>query len=216
MGACISSASATAAVDYESKHQNLPTARIIVPDGCLLEFPAETTVRAVLADPGDHLLNTFLCSSDELYFNAKIPALAADDTLRLGQLYFLLPLSKLHHPLSGADMAELAVRASVALSTYASDDGERRGKSGRRLMPVAAELAGGHAVLNEVVNEKEIGFYSEFYSSDRDYASKSSFEKKKTMKRSESVPIKSRQRRRSRGQRLSMIEEIEEWANIIV
>ncbi|XP_074580433.1 uncharacterized protein LOC141836865 [Curcuma longa] len=213
MGACISSASATAAVDDDSKHQYLQTAKVIAPDGCLLEYHAEITVRAVLDDAGHHLFNTFLCSSDELYFNAKIPALAAEETLRLGQIYFLLPLSKLHHPLSGSDMAELAVRASVALSTYTSDDGERRRKSGRRLMPAAIELAGGQALLNEVVNEKEIGFYSEIYSSDQDYASNSSFEKKKKkkktmMKRSESVRIKFRQRRRSRRQRLSMIEEI--------
>ncbi|KAG6496668.1 uncharacterized protein LOC121991243 [Zingiber officinale] len=214
MGAYISSASGTASVSDESKHQHLQTAKVIAPDGRLLEYHAETTVRAVLADAGHHLLNIFLCSSDELYFNAKILALAAEDTLRLGQIYFLLPFSKLHHPLSGPDMAELAVRASVALSAYASDDSERRRKSGQRLMPAAAELAGEQAaVLNEVVNEKEIGFYSEICSSDQDYATNSSFEKKKMkmkmmMKRSESVRINSRQRRRSRRQRLSMIEEI--------
>ncbi|KAG6500586.1 hypothetical protein ZIOFF_040434 [Zingiber officinale] len=210
MGAYISSASGTASVSDESKHQHLQTAKVIAPDGRLLEYHAETTVRAVLADAGHHLLNIFLCSSDELYFNAKILALAAEDTLRLGQIYFLLPFSKLHHPLSGPDMAELAVRASVALSAYASDDSERRRKSGQRLMPAAAELEQA-AVLNEVVNEKEIGFYSEICSSDQDYASNSSFEKKKMkmmMKRSESVRINSRQRRRSRSQRLSMIEEI--------
>ncbi|XP_042400793.1 uncharacterized protein LOC121990790 [Zingiber officinale] len=209
MGSCFSSSFSSDAADGGSEHQRFSlTAKVVTANGSLLEYPAETKVRDVLS--GQRISNSFICSSDELYCNAKIPALAATDSLRPGHLYFLLPLSKLEYPLSGSDMAALAVRASVALSAYASGSGERRRKGARRVMPVAAELAGQRVALNEAVNEKEFGFYPDFDGGDeRYYGSNSPYEKKKkkmpAMKQSQG-----RQRRWNYRQRLSTIEEIVE------
>ncbi|XP_042400790.1 uncharacterized protein LOC121990788 [Zingiber officinale] len=132
MGSCFSSSSSSSAAtaDGGSEDHRYPlTAKVITADGFLLEYPAETKVRDALSV--QRISNSFICSSDELYCNAKIPALTAADPLRPGHLYFLLPLSKLEYPLSGSDMAALAVRASVALSAYASGSGERRRKGAR-------------------------------------------------------------------------------------
>lgn len=209
MGSCFSSSSFASASGGSEHHRYSLTAKVITADGSLLEYPAETKVRDALS--GHRLSNSFICSSDELYCNAKIPALAAADPLRPGHLYFRLPLSKLEYPLSGSDMAALAVRASVALSAYASGSGERRRKGARRVMPVAAELAGQRAVLYEAVNEKEFEFYTDFDGGDEHYyGSNSPFEKEKkkmpAMKQSKFI----RQRRWNYRQRLSTIEEIVE------
>jgi len=61
----------------------------------------------------------FLCSSDELGFDVPARALAAGEALRPGQLYFALPAPMLRRPLSGDDMAALAVRAATALAVEA-------------------------------------------------------------------------------------------------
>ncbi|BAS97119.1 Os06g0259850, partial [Oryza sativa Japonica Group] len=45
----------------------------------------------------------FVCCSDELHFDASARAMAAHDALRPGQLYFVLPVSALHRPLSGQE-----------------------------------------------------------------------------------------------------------------
>ncbi|XP_064947490.1 uncharacterized protein LOC103989419 [Musa acuminata AAA Group] len=48
-------------------------------------------------------------------FDGFVHAVSADDELRPGQLYFLLPISMLQRPLSKEEVAALAVRASAAL-----------------------------------------------------------------------------------------------------
>ncbi|XP_074586271.1 uncharacterized protein LOC141841966 [Curcuma longa] len=209
MGSCFSSSSATAAADGGSEHHRYSlTAKVITTDGSLLEYPAESKVRDALS--GQRISNSFICSSDELYCNAKIRALSAADPLLPGHLYFLLPLSKLDYPLSGSDMAALAVRASVALSAYASGSGGRRGKGARRVMPVAAELAGQRAALNEAVNEKEFGFYTDFDGGVEHYYGSNSPYEKKEKKMPAMKQSKFRQRRWNYRHRLSTIEEIVE------
>uniref|UniRef100_A0A0D3GF29 DUF4228 domain-containing protein n=1 Tax=Oryza barthii TaxID=65489 RepID=A0A0D3GF29_9ORYZ len=92
----------------------------------------------------------FVCCSDELHFDASARAMAAHDALRPGQLYFVLPpgqlyfvlpVSALRRPLSGHDMAALAVKASAALSsigvptssaTRRKDDRDGAAASGKR------------------------------------------------------------------------------------
>ncbi|KAG6495063.1 uncharacterized protein LOC121990789 [Zingiber officinale] len=205
MGSCFSSSSADGGSE---PHRYSLTAKVVTADGSLLEYPAETKVRDALSV--QRISNSFICSSDELYCNAKIPALAAADPLRPGHLYFLLPLSKLEYPLSGSDMAAFAVRASVALSAYASGSGERRRKVARRVMPVAAELAGQRAALNEAVNEKEFGFYTDFDSGDERYYGSNSPYEKQEKKMPATKQSKFRQRRLNYRERLSTIEEIVE------
>lgn len=61
----------------------------------------------------------FLCSADELGFDAPPRALAADEALHPGQLYLVLPDSALRRPLTAKDMAALAVKAATALAAEA-------------------------------------------------------------------------------------------------
>uniref|UniRef100_A0A7N0SVQ2 Uncharacterized protein n=1 Tax=Kalanchoe fedtschenkoi TaxID=63787 RepID=A0A7N0SVQ2_KALFE len=89
------------------------TAKLVLPDGRLKEFPhplKATYVLQRLKSPA-----FFICNSDDMDFDVVVSALADDEELLLGHLYFLLPLSLLRRPLKAAEMAELAVRASAAL-----------------------------------------------------------------------------------------------------
>ncbi|CAD6224379.1 unnamed protein product [Miscanthus lutarioriparius] len=89
------------------------------------------TAREALAlapgDGGHQRHRLFLCSSDELAYDAPPRALAAGEALQPGQLYFVLPASALRRPLSANDMAALAVRAATALAA-AGGLSPRRGK----------------------------------------------------------------------------------------
>lgn len=125
MGSCFSSNTG----DFSIRRK--PTAKVIALDGALREYPAPITVSQVL---GTDLPSCFLCSSDGLFFDAFIPALDHGDSLRPGQIYFVLPVAKLEYPLSGSDMAALAIKASTALS---SAPDKRRGRKRRiRVRPV--------------------------------------------------------------------------------
>ncbi|XP_040383787.1 uncharacterized protein LOC102708182 [Oryza brachyantha] len=124
MGSCASrstAATATAAAGF--------TATVVFQDGSMAQFPAPaTTVRDALGadDHASSSSSCFVCCSDELRFDAPARAMDAHDALRPGQLYFVLPLSALHRPLSGQDMAALAVKAIAALgSSAAAIDADR-------------------------------------------------------------------------------------------
>lgn len=60
--------------------------------------------------------NCFICSSEAMNVDSPVAHLADGEELQLGQLYFLLPISKSHLPLSLHDMCALAIKASTALS----------------------------------------------------------------------------------------------------
>jgi hypothetical protein len=154
-------------------------ALVVAADGSLLEFaPASSPVSAadVLAAGGgnnaadDGSRSFFVCSSDALYFDADVPALGADELLRPGQIYFVLPAEMLGRPLSSADMAALAVRASEALAARprttaraaASDTGRaRRGglitTTKARVVPAAHLADGGDEEVNEKLNQRTLG-----------------------------------------------------------
>lgn len=68
----------------------------------------------------------FICNSDEMQFDGIVSAVAADEELQPGQLYFALPLSRLDRPLRAQEMAALAVRANSALRRSAGWRGPRR------------------------------------------------------------------------------------------
>jgi hypothetical protein len=58
----------------------------------------------------------FLCSADGLELGGAVAAVAGDEELQPGQLYFVLPASMRGRPLQAEEMAALAIRASAALA----------------------------------------------------------------------------------------------------
>ncbi|CAN6167476.1 unnamed protein product [Urochloa humidicola] len=125
MGSCVSFSRSPPA-ESSSPRAPAATARVVNTDGSMAQFAAPAKAcEALLAlgDAGGHGRGSspprFLCSADELRFYAPPRALATDETLRPGQLYFVLPASVLRRPLSGDDMAALAVRAATALAAEA-------------------------------------------------------------------------------------------------
>ncbi|KAI3462794.1 hypothetical protein Pfo_019457 [Paulownia fortunei] len=100
---------------------SVATAKLILEDGRLLEFPYPVKVSYVLQkNPA-----CFICNSDEMDFDDVVSAVSDDEELQPGQLYFALPLSRLKHPLQAEEMAALAVKASSALSRSSGNCSEK-------------------------------------------------------------------------------------------
>jgi hypothetical protein len=135
-----------------SRRQPLP-AQVIGADGSLREFPASASPPAIVSDVlgAGNAGRLFVCSSDALYFDADVPALGADELLRPGQIYFVLPAAMLGRPLSTADMAALAVRASEALAATAARS------HGFGKVRVAPLRAAGDGETNEKLNQRTVG-----------------------------------------------------------
>ncbi|KAF7809770.1 uncharacterized protein G2W53_036513 [Senna tora] len=95
--------------DYSMKVS--ATAKLILQDGQLQEFSYPVKVAYLLQ------MNpmSFICNSDEMDFDDVVRAIHEDDVLQPGQLYFVLPLSRLNRPLQAEEMAALAVKASSAI-----------------------------------------------------------------------------------------------------
>ncbi|CAF2018820.1 BnaC07g31880D [Brassica napus] len=118
MGACGSS---------ESRRTD--TAKLILPDGTLQEFTSPVKVWQILQKNP----TSFVCNSDDMNFDDAVLAVGGSEDLRPGELYFVLPLTWLNHPLRAEEMAALAVKASSALSKSGwscGDDGDARKVSG--------------------------------------------------------------------------------------
>jgi hypothetical protein len=142
MGSCISRSPAP-------PPSTVGTAKVVDLDGSIARYATPVTAREALGSDAVRE-SGFLCSSDELRFDEPARALAAEEVLQPGWLYFVLPVSILGQPISGQEMAALAVRASSALSVAANgakkasrvaplvgaDEGERNqhvyGKYGQR------------------------------------------------------------------------------------
>uniref|UniRef100_A0A453SJN3 Uncharacterized protein n=1 Tax=Aegilops tauschii subsp. strangulata TaxID=200361 RepID=A0A453SJN3_AEGTS len=126
-----------------SPQQQPSSARVIAADGSLTEFAAPSSspvsVSDVLGAAGNAGGHFFLCNSDALYFDEDVPALGGGELLRPGQIYFVLPVAMLGRPLSSADMAAMAVRASEALAARARPRGRGAGIRKVRVTPVHAE-----------------------------------------------------------------------------
>ncbi|XP_037438108.1 uncharacterized protein LOC119305782 [Triticum dicoccoides] len=159
MGSCVSRSPASA-VAGSGRSLATKTAKVVDVDASMAQFAAPVTAREALDSvqerrPG---ASVFLCSSDELRFDVPTRALAAEEALQPGWLYFVLPMSTLRRSLSGPEMAALVVRASSALavaSGVASPPRRRNGagvpgangkrrKAAARVSPlvVADEIAG--------------------------------------------------------------------------
>ncbi|CAM0952065.1 unnamed protein product [Alopecurus aequalis] len=111
MGSCVSRSPASAA----SAGRRVATAKVVNIDGSMSQYPVPVTACEALGDTA-RTSSFFMCSSDELRFDAPTRALADEEALQPGWLYFVLPVSMLHLALSGNEMAALAVRASCALT----------------------------------------------------------------------------------------------------
>ncbi|XP_003559921.1 uncharacterized protein LOC100825662 [Brachypodium distachyon] len=122
MGACNScEATAVAAVNGSGAAVGEATAaRVVLADGELQRFPGGTrasqAVKAAAAAAGSGGAGAcFLCSADGLELGGAVAAVAGDEELQPGQLYFVLPAAMRRRPLQAEEMAALAVRASAAL-----------------------------------------------------------------------------------------------------
>ncbi|KAL6637814.1 hypothetical protein ACP70R_025386 [Stipagrostis hirtigluma subsp. patula] len=113
MGACNScEATAVAAAPGWTAAE----ARVVLADGALRRFPGGTRAsQAVKAAAGGATGAWFLCSADGLELGGAVAAVAAEEELQPGQLYFVLPAAMRRRPLQAEEMAALAVRASAAL-----------------------------------------------------------------------------------------------------
>uniref|UniRef100_A0A453SJ27 Uncharacterized protein n=1 Tax=Aegilops tauschii subsp. strangulata TaxID=200361 RepID=A0A453SJ27_AEGTS len=147
--------------------QQPSSARVIAADGSLTEFATSSSSPVSVSDvlgPGNAGAGGpfFLCSSDALYFDEDVPALGGGELLRPGQIYFVLPQAMLGRPMSSADMAAMAVRASEALAARARPRGRGAGIRKVRVAPVHAEGGRGDvdAQVNAKLNERTLGEHS--------------------------------------------------------
>ncbi|KAK8486670.1 hypothetical protein V6N11_033123 [Hibiscus sabdariffa] len=58
----------------------------------------------------------FLCNSELMYVDSRLPHVPKDEQLQPGQIYFLMPLSKSQATLSLQEPCSLAIKASEPLS----------------------------------------------------------------------------------------------------
>ncbi|KAI4389671.1 hypothetical protein MLD38_001872 [Melastoma candidum] len=144
MGAC------TSRPDAEDPFRK---AKVISVNGVLREYPVPTTVSLVLRSESAPPLGFFICNSDRLYYEERILALAPGEELIGGQIYFVLPVSKLEGRLTAPEMAALAVKASLALrkaGERGAGSGARRRRRGKDFMRISP-----------VVEVSEEGFYDD-------------------------------------------------------
>lgn len=128
------------------------SAQIVHIDGRLQEFRQPTKASHVLSQNP----NCFLCNSESMYIDCHVPQVPEDEELQLGQIYFLMPLSKSHARLSLQELCVLASKASVALAQ--SDMGYMSEKTlpyPNRNVPKL--LAGGHRRFNIRIGFEIVG-----------------------------------------------------------
>ncbi|XP_044948699.1 uncharacterized protein LOC123398283 [Hordeum vulgare subsp. vulgare] len=121
MGACNScEATAVAAVTGASTVGEATAARVVLADGELQRFPGGTrasqAMKAAAAAAAGGAGACFLCSADGLELGGAVAAVAPDEELQPGQLYFVLPAAMRRRALQAEEMATLAIRASAALA----------------------------------------------------------------------------------------------------
>ncbi|GLJ14954.1 hypothetical protein SUGI_0244060 [Cryptomeria japonica] len=102
MGNCTSMSS--------SQTQFMQTAKVIFFNGVMKEFSEPIKAGEIIEqNPG-----YFLCHWDSLYIDRSMVSVNSKEELELGELYFLLPLSKLQYVLSASDMAAMVFKANSA------------------------------------------------------------------------------------------------------
>ncbi|KAK9284760.1 hypothetical protein L1049_023937 [Liquidambar formosana] len=114
MGLCVSSESAKrkgGGRDGESI-KLLSTAKVIHVDGRVQEFNQPILAGSITSQNP----NCFLCSSESMSIGTCVPHVREDEELHAGQIYFLMPLSRAHTPLSLPDLCSLAIKASSTMT----------------------------------------------------------------------------------------------------
>ncbi|XP_044393321.1 uncharacterized protein [Triticum aestivum] len=97
----------------------------------MAQYTVLVTAREALVDAAR--ASSFLCSSDELRLDAPARALATDEALQPGWIYFVLLVSMLRRALSGQEMTALALRAMSVLAVASGISSPTRGKNGAAL-----------------------------------------------------------------------------------
>uniref|UniRef100_A0ACD5YEA0 Uncharacterized protein n=1 Tax=Avena sativa TaxID=4498 RepID=A0ACD5YEA0_AVESA len=136
MGSCASRSPPPVSSTAGSSGRRVATAKVVGLDGSMAQHAAPATARDALGDDGSSSY-VFLCSSDELRLDAPPRALADEEALQPGWLYFVLPVSMLRLALSKHEMTALAVRASSALAVASGVASPPRRKTGTRRMSAA-------------------------------------------------------------------------------
>ncbi|KAK9001563.1 hypothetical protein V6N11_083343 [Hibiscus sabdariffa] len=110
MGICLSSQCSTTKGGNSSRPP--PTTKIIHPNGKLQEFRQPIRASLILSQNP----NCFLCNSELMYVDSRLPHVPEDEQLQPDQIYFLMPLSKSQATLSLQELCSLAIKASEPLS----------------------------------------------------------------------------------------------------
>ncbi|KAI4295574.1 hypothetical protein L6164_035607 [Bauhinia variegata] len=108
MGNCVSSqlASQGGCLCWQTR------VNIIHLDGRLEQLEEKKKAGHVLSENPD----CFLCCSESMFVGSLRPHVNPSEKLQLDHIYFLMPLSKSHMPLSLQDLCALAVKADAALA----------------------------------------------------------------------------------------------------
>ncbi|CAL0311522.1 unnamed protein product [Lupinus luteus] len=88
------------------------TIMVIDMKGEIREFMHPIPASHVVSDK----LSCFVCNSESLFIGTCIPRVPDEEQLQPGKIYFLVPLSQSHSPLSLTLLCDLVVKASSALA----------------------------------------------------------------------------------------------------
>ncbi|KAK7252868.1 hypothetical protein RIF29_37120 [Crotalaria pallida] len=87
--------------------------------------------------PASHVVkdnpNCFICNSESLYIGTCMPRVPDEEELQPGRIYFLVPLSQSHYPLSLTLLCDLAVKASYALANNINNNNNTGSKNAPHL-----------------------------------------------------------------------------------
>ncbi|KAJ0763142.1 hypothetical protein HanRHA438_Chr04g0201321 [Helianthus annuus] len=113
-------------LEINNRNQSSTAKVIHSVDGKLQEFRQPITASHVLSDHPDTF---FLCSSENMFVNWHVPHVSGDEELELGQIYFIMPVSKSFKPLSLQELCLLAVKASSAIEQSSEMNKKKMGKT---------------------------------------------------------------------------------------
>lgn len=101
-----------------NKHYEFKTSKIIHMNyGWLHEIKLPMQAKAVTSQNP----NCFLCSSDSMFIGNCPTQVHPEEELQPGHIYFLMPLSRAHLPLSLPDLCALAIKTTFALGKNGVD-----------------------------------------------------------------------------------------------
>ncbi|KAK4742308.1 hypothetical protein SAY87_000309 [Trapa incisa] len=90
------------------------TVKLLLCDGMLQEFHRPVRAEEVLSKWPE----CFICCSESMFIGSAVPRIHEEEELQVGQIYFLMPLSRSRDPLSLQEICALATKASLALKRH--------------------------------------------------------------------------------------------------